>query len=79
VLTTLPYEGFSPVINKLAQCELPALWKPKSNQFFHVDALPLLGTGKVDLRGVKRLAASLASRAEAHGDAASSSVSLTSH
>jgi hypothetical protein len=31
-----------------------------SGQFFHVDALPVLGTGKIDLRGVKALAASFA-------------------
>jgi acyl-[acyl-carrier-protein]-phospholipid O-acyltransferase / long-chain-fatty-acid--[acyl-carrier-protein] ligase len=60
VLTTLSAEQFEPVAEKLAQSDLPALWKPKSNQFFHADALPRLGTGKMDLRGIKALAASLA-------------------
>ena len=60
VLTTLSVEEFEPVAEKLAQSDLPALWKPRSNQFFHADALPLLGTGKMDLRGIKALAASLA-------------------
>jgi acyl-[acyl-carrier-protein]-phospholipid O-acyltransferase/long-chain-fatty-acid--[acyl-carrier-protein] ligase len=60
VLTTLSAEQFEPVAEKLAQSDLPALWKPKSNQFFHADALPRLGTGKMDLRGLKALAASLA-------------------
>ena len=50
----------APVIEKFAQCDLPALWKPRSGAFFHVDALPILGTGKIDLRGVKALAASMA-------------------
>jgi acyl-[acyl-carrier-protein]-phospholipid O-acyltransferase / long-chain-fatty-acid--[acyl-carrier-protein] ligase len=50
----------APVIEKFAQCDLPALWKPRGGQFFHVDALPILGTGKIDLRGVKALAASMA-------------------
>jgi acyl-[acyl-carrier-protein]-phospholipid O-acyltransferase/long-chain-fatty-acid--[acyl-carrier-protein] ligase len=60
VLTTLSVEEFEPVVEKLAQSDLPALWKPRSNQFFHADSLPLLGTGKIDLRGIKALAASLA-------------------
>jgi acyl-[acyl-carrier-protein]-phospholipid O-acyltransferase/long-chain-fatty-acid--[acyl-carrier-protein] ligase len=56
VITTLPAEKLAPVLEKLPQCDLPALWKPRANQFFHVDALPMLGTGKIDLRGVKALA-----------------------
>jgi acyl-[acyl-carrier-protein]-phospholipid O-acyltransferase / long-chain-fatty-acid--[acyl-carrier-protein] ligase len=59
VISTLSNEKLAPVIEKFAQCDLPALWKPRSSQFFHVDALPILGTGKIDLRGVKALAASL--------------------
>ena len=60
VISTLSDEKLSPVIEKFAQCDLPALWKPRANQFFHVDALPILGTGKIDLRGVKALASSMA-------------------
>ena len=60
VISTLSDDKLAPVLEKLAQCDLPALWKPRPNQFFHVDALPVLGTGKIDLRGVKTLAASLA-------------------
>ena len=43
-------------LDKLAQCDLPNLWKPRADQFFHVDHFPLLGTGKLDLRKVKELA-----------------------
>jgi acyl-[acyl-carrier-protein]-phospholipid O-acyltransferase/long-chain-fatty-acid--[acyl-carrier-protein] ligase len=57
VLTTLTDEKLAPVLEKLAKCDLPALWKPRGNQFVHADALPVLGTGKIDLRGVKALAA----------------------
>jgi acyl-[acyl-carrier-protein]-phospholipid O-acyltransferase/long-chain-fatty-acid--[acyl-carrier-protein] ligase len=60
VVHTLPEQKLAPVLEKLATCDLPALWKPRANQFFHVDALPVLGTGKIDLRGVKTLAAGLA-------------------
>lgn len=65
VLTTLSAEQLEPVVQKFGQTDLPALWKPKSNQFFYTDALPLLGTGKIDLRGIKVLAASLAKSVEA--------------
>jgi acyl-[acyl-carrier-protein]-phospholipid O-acyltransferase/long-chain-fatty-acid--[acyl-carrier-protein] ligase len=57
VITTLANERLARVLEKLPQCDLPSLWKPRANQFFHVDALPVLGTGKIDLRGVKALAA----------------------
>jgi acyl-[acyl-carrier-protein]-phospholipid O-acyltransferase/long-chain-fatty-acid--[acyl-carrier-protein] ligase len=60
VVTTLPEAKLDPVLEKLAQSDLPALWKPRPNQFFQVDALPVLGTGKIDLRGVKSLASELA-------------------
>jgi acyl-[acyl-carrier-protein]-phospholipid O-acyltransferase/long-chain-fatty-acid--[acyl-carrier-protein] ligase len=62
VLTTLAAAPLAEVLAKLPQCDLPSLWKPKANLFFHVDALPMLGTGKMDLRGVKVLAAGLAER-----------------
>jgi len=65
VLHTLPEEKLAPVLEKLGSCDLPALWKPKANQFIHVNAIPILGTGKMDLRGIKILAASLAAEVEA--------------
>jgi acyl-[acyl-carrier-protein]-phospholipid O-acyltransferase/long-chain-fatty-acid--[acyl-carrier-protein] ligase len=64
VLTTLSSEELAPVLQKLAQSDLPSLWKPKSNQFFPVESLPQLGTGKMDLRGIKTLADSLARDAD---------------
>jgi acyl-[acyl-carrier-protein]-phospholipid O-acyltransferase / long-chain-fatty-acid--[acyl-carrier-protein] ligase len=45
-----------PVIEKLAASDLPNLWKPRADQFFHVAALPALGTGKLDLRKIKQMA-----------------------
>jgi acyl-[acyl-carrier-protein]-phospholipid O-acyltransferase/long-chain-fatty-acid--[acyl-carrier-protein] ligase len=44
-------------LEKLAQSDLPNLWKPRADQFFHVENFPLLGTGKLDLRKVKEIAA----------------------
>jgi acyl-[acyl-carrier-protein]-phospholipid O-acyltransferase/long-chain-fatty-acid--[acyl-carrier-protein] ligase len=60
VLHTLPDDQLAPVLEKLAQCDLPALWKPRANQFYRIDAIPYLGTGKLDLRAVKTKAAELA-------------------
>jgi len=58
VVTTLTEKDLAPVLEKLAQCDLPALWKPKANLFFYAEKLPMLGTGKTDLRGVRLLAQS---------------------
>ena len=53
VLHKLPDEKLAPCLEKLAQSDLPNLWKPRADQFFRVDQFPLLGTGKLDLRKVK--------------------------
>src|SRR5438270_6135987 len=59
VLHTLSQEQLTPIIEKLAQSDLPALWKPRSAQFYQVSALPYLGTGKLDLRALKARAQEL--------------------
>jgi acyl-[acyl-carrier-protein]-phospholipid O-acyltransferase/long-chain-fatty-acid--[acyl-carrier-protein] ligase len=41
----------------LADAGLPNLWIPGTDSFFEVEAIPVLGTGKLDLQGVKILAA----------------------
>jgi acyl-[acyl-carrier-protein]-phospholipid O-acyltransferase/long-chain-fatty-acid--[acyl-carrier-protein] ligase len=60
VLHTLPEQRIAELLKKLPQLGLPNLWIPRPNLFFHVDALPLLATGKRDLRAVRQLAAQLA-------------------
>ncbi len=65
VIHTLPAAKLAPVLEKLPQCDLPALWRPKSSQFVHVDSIPTLGTGKMDLRAIRALATSLATEVEA--------------
>ena len=47
-------------LERLAQSDLPNLWKPRADQFFRVEEFPMLGTGKLDLRKVKETAAQLA-------------------
>ena len=60
VLHKLAPEQLQPCLEKLAQCDLPNLWKPRADQFFHIDALPYLGTGKLDLRKAREIAATAA-------------------
>jgi acyl-[acyl-carrier-protein]-phospholipid O-acyltransferase/long-chain-fatty-acid--[acyl-carrier-protein] ligase len=45
---------------RLGASSLPKLWIPKRENIHFIDAIPLLGTGKVDLKGVKTRAAELA-------------------
>ncbi len=45
----------------LAATGLPRLWLPKAENIYQVESLPVLGSGKLDLRGVKNLALQLAS------------------
>ncbi|MBT3843262.1 MAG: AMP-binding protein, partial [Verrucomicrobia bacterium] len=47
------------IVEKLNGCDLPNIWKPRGDQFFKVEALPYLGTGKLDLKHVKTLATEL--------------------
>ncbi len=56
ILHTLPEEKLEEVLSQLAKSDLPALWKPRADQFIHVEALPYLGTGKLDLRRLKEIA-----------------------
>jgi acyl-[acyl-carrier-protein]-phospholipid O-acyltransferase/long-chain-fatty-acid--[acyl-carrier-protein] ligase len=60
VLHTLSDDKLKPVLEKFGASDLPPLWKPRANQFVHVDALPYLGTGKLDLRRIRELATQLA-------------------
>ena len=45
---------------RLSETELPKLWIPKQTDIHKVESLPVLGTGKLDLRGVKARALKLA-------------------
>jgi acyl-[acyl-carrier-protein]-phospholipid O-acyltransferase / long-chain-fatty-acid--[acyl-carrier-protein] ligase len=41
---------------RLCQADLPRLWLPRRDALIAIDAIPTLGTGKVDLQALKRLA-----------------------
>ncbi len=44
------------ICRKLAEAGLPPLWTPAPDSFRQVPRIPVLGTGKLDLKGVKDLA-----------------------
>lgn len=56
VLHTTDEENIAAVLEKLAQQGLPNLYVPRRDHFVKVDAIPLLGTGKTDLRAVRKIA-----------------------
>jgi acyl-[acyl-carrier-protein]-phospholipid O-acyltransferase/long-chain-fatty-acid--[acyl-carrier-protein] ligase len=56
VLTTLALEQVPSLVEKLSSSGLPNLFLPRADAFVKVDALPVLGTGKSDLRAAKQIA-----------------------
>jgi acyl-[acyl-carrier-protein]-phospholipid O-acyltransferase/long-chain-fatty-acid--[acyl-carrier-protein] ligase len=61
VLHTLAPEALEGILDKLPQSGLPNLWMPRANQFFLIEELPYLGTGKLDLRRIREIALGLCS------------------
>lgn len=53
VLHTLSDEQLNELTSKLDQSGLPNLWRPKPDSFFKIEAIPVLGTGKMDIKTVK--------------------------
>ena len=47
----------------LSDTDLPRLWLPKAQNLYCIESLPLLGTGKIDLRRARQLAQSLVAEA----------------
>lgn len=41
------------------ESDLPNLWRPKAKNFFHVDQIPVLGSGKLDLKRIRMIAREL--------------------
>lgn len=50
------------LIEELRESGIPNLWIPRKGDFHKVDELPLLGTGKLDLRGLQSIAEKLTER-----------------
>ncbi|OLC85366.1 MAG: hypothetical protein AUH88_06725 [Acidobacteria bacterium 13_1_40CM_4_61_5] len=60
VFHTLADKELRECLEKLAKSDLPALWRPRPDQFLSIPALPYLGTGKLDLRRLRELALEMA-------------------
>jgi acyl-[acyl-carrier-protein]-phospholipid O-acyltransferase / long-chain-fatty-acid--[acyl-carrier-protein] ligase len=56
VLHKLGEEPLQRCLEKLAQSDLPNLWKPRAANFLRVETFPFLGTGKLDLRRIQEMA-----------------------
>jgi acyl-[acyl-carrier-protein]-phospholipid O-acyltransferase / long-chain-fatty-acid--[acyl-carrier-protein] ligase len=56
VVHTLKDDALKELLEKFAKTDLPALWKPRPDQFVCAEKLPYLGTGKLDLRKLRELA-----------------------
>jgi acyl-[acyl-carrier-protein]-phospholipid O-acyltransferase/long-chain-fatty-acid--[acyl-carrier-protein] ligase len=66
VLHTLEEEPLEECLQKLGKSDLPALWRPRPDQFLRIEKLPYLGTGKLDLRKARELAMEMKQRAPAN-------------
>ncbi len=45
--------------SRLAECGLPKLWIPKRESLYVVDEIPVLGSGKMDLKKIRSLASEM--------------------
>ena len=41
---------------RIRNSPLPNLWRPKNKNYFHVQQIPMLGTGKLDLQKIRGVA-----------------------
>lgn len=60
VLYTQLSQEPSAIVKKLIESGLPSIYNPGADGFIRVDSIPILGTGKLDLRGLQALAKELA-------------------
>ncbi|MBP7633433.1 MFS transporter [Candidatus Ozemobacteraceae bacterium] len=56
VLHTLDEGRVPAILEKMTASGLPNLFIPRRDSFVHVDKLPMLGTGKLDLRAIRQIA-----------------------
>ena len=63
ILHTADEQKLEECLQKLGKAELPALWRPRADQFLRIEKLPYLGTGKLDLRRARELALEMTQRA----------------
>ncbi|MEW5977053.1 MAG: acyl-[ACP]--phospholipid O-acyltransferase [Acidobacteriota bacterium] len=60
VLHTLGEDKVKEIQSQLPATGLPNLWTPRSNAYYRVEKIPILGSGKLDLRAIREQALRLA-------------------
>ena len=68
VLYRTPEIAADDLCRKLGEAGLPPIWIPSPDSFFRVDEIPILGTGKLDLKRAKDLALHLTGTVPAESD-----------
>lgn len=63
VLHTADLGDLEETLQRLKQADIPNLWKPNASAFYQVESIPLLGSGKLDLKGIRSSAESLSREA----------------
>ncbi|MBN8547967.1 MAG: MFS transporter [Deltaproteobacteria bacterium] len=63
VLCTVPVDA-AVIAERLSAAGLPNLWIPKKDAYFGISELPMLGTGKLDLKQARELAKKLSATQE---------------
>ena len=71
VLHTLDEGRVAEALRKVSAAGLPNLFLPRRDHFLKVDAIPILGTGKLDLRAIKQAAQEAFAPAQDGGGAGS--------
>ncbi len=59
VLHTVDDEQLDLLFDKLDGVSLPNLWIPRKNSFYRIEAIPVLGTGKMDIKCIRMMAREL--------------------
>jgi acyl-[acyl-carrier-protein]-phospholipid O-acyltransferase/long-chain-fatty-acid--[acyl-carrier-protein] ligase len=57
VVLYLDKAGSSETLHKIiAESDLPNMWKPKAGNYIKVNSIPVLGSGKLDIMGLRKMA-----------------------
>lgn len=59
VLHTLDDDPLEELLGQLEHSGLPNLWRPRQSAFYRIEEIPVLGSGKMDLQAIKKMARAL--------------------
>ncbi len=64
VLHILEPDQLEELLKQIDDSDLPNLWRPRPSSFHRIEAIPVLGTGKMDIKKVKEMALAIEAAAE---------------